>query len=79
MTLALRLLKNPDESFDWPGVDDEKDIRLLIKGLLEDENFEVATAKNSDEALKSITNKIPDLILLDIWLENSKLDGNLCW
>ena len=56
-------------------VDDEKDIRLLIKGLLEDENFEVATAKNSDEALKSITNKIPDLILLDIWLENSKLDG----
>ena len=56
-------------------VDDEKDIRFLIKGLLEDENFEVATAKNSDEALKSITNKIPDLILLDIWLENSKLDG----
>ena len=56
-------------------VDDEKDIRLLIKGLLEDENFEVTTAKNSDEALKSITNKIPDLILLDIWLENSKLDG----
>ena len=56
-------------------VDDEKDIRLLIKGLLEDENFEVAIAKNSDEALKLITNKIPDLILLDIWLENSKLDG----
>ena len=38
-------------------VDDEKDIRFLIKGLLEDENFEVATAKNSDEAIKSITNK----------------------
>ena len=56
-------------------VDDEEDIRLLIKGLLEDENFEVAVAKNSDEALNSITNKVPDIILLDIWLENSKLDG----
>ena len=56
-------------------VDDEKDIRLSIKGLLEDENYEVAMAKNSDEALSAISFKVPDLILLDIWLENSKLDG----
>ena len=56
-------------------VDDEKDIRLSVKGLLEDENYEVAVAKNSEEALKAISIKVPDLILLDIWLENSKLDG----
>tara|TARA_B100000686_G_scaffold229242_1_gene236633 strand:- start:5536 stop:6918 length:1383 start_codon:yes stop_codon:yes gene_type:complete len=56
-------------------VDDEVDIRLSISGLLEDENYEVALAKNSDEALKAISVKVPDLILLDIWLENSKLDG----
>ena len=56
-------------------VDDEKDIRLSITGLLEDENYEVRAVKNSDEALDAISKRLPDLILLDIWLENSKLDG----
>jgi len=56
-------------------VDDEKDIRLSITGLLEDENYDVRAVKNSDEALDAISERLPDLILLDIWLENSKLDG----
>jgi len=56
-------------------VDDEKDIRLSIAGLLEDENYEVRVAKNSDEALDAISERVPDLVLLDIWLENSTLDG----
>ena len=56
-------------------VDDEKDIRLSIAGLLEDENYEVRVAKNSDEALDAISKRVPDLVLLDIWMENSKLDG----
>ena len=56
-------------------VDDEKDIRLSIAGILEDENYEVSVAKNSDEALDAISLRVPDLVLLDIWLENSKLDG----
>ena len=56
-------------------VDDEKDIRLSIAGILEDENYEVSVAKNSDEALDAISARVPDLVLLDIWLENSKLDG----
>ena len=56
-------------------VDDEEDIRLSIAGLLEDENYEVRVAKNSDEALDAISKRVPDLVLLDIWLENSKLDG----
>ncbi|MDB9762614.1 sigma-54 dependent transcriptional regulator [Alphaproteobacteria bacterium] len=56
-------------------VDDEKDIRLSIAGILEDENYKVRVAKNSDEALDAISLSVPDLVLLDIWLENSKLDG----
>jgi len=56
-------------------VDDEEDIRLSIAGLLEDEGYEVRVAKNSDEALDAISKRVPDLILLDIWLENSSIDG----
>ena len=56
-------------------VDDEEDIRKSIAGLLEDENYQVRTVENSDQALDSISERVPDLILLDIWLENSKLDG----
>ncbi|HIG09334.1 MAG TPA: sigma-54-dependent Fis family transcriptional regulator [Alphaproteobacteria bacterium] len=56
-------------------VDDEEDIRLSITGLLEDEDYEVRVAKNSDEALDAISKRVPDLVLLDIWLENSSLDG----
>ncbi len=56
-------------------VDDEEDIRLSITGLLEDEDYEVRVAKNSDEALDAISKRVPDLVLLDIWLENSNLDG----
>ena len=56
-------------------VDDEEDIRVSIAGLLEDENYEVRVAKNSDEALDAISKRVPDLVLLDIWLENSSLDG----
>ena len=56
-------------------VDDEEDIRLSIAGLLKDEDYEVRVAKNSDEALDAISKRVPDLVLLDIWLENSNLDG----
>ena len=56
-------------------VDDEEDIRKSIAGLLEDENYQVRTVENSDQALDAISERVPDLILLDIWLENSKLDG----
>ena len=46
-------------------VDDEEDIRLSIAGLLEDEDYEVRVAKNSDEALDAILKRVPDLVLLD--------------
>ena len=56
-------------------IDDEEDIRNSIAGLLQDENYDVRTVENSDKALNAISERLPDLILIDIWLENSKLDG----
>ncbi len=56
-------------------VDDEADIRDLIAGILQDEGFETRLAHNSDAALAEVTQRRPSLIVLDIWLQGSKLDG----
>ena len=56
-------------------VDDEADIRDLVAGILDDEGFSTRTARDSDSALAEIANRRPNLVLLDIWLQGSKLDG----
>jgi two-component system nitrogen regulation response regulator NtrX len=56
-------------------VDDEADIRELISGILNDEGYDTRTAGNSDDALKEIDARRPSLLILDIWLQGSKLDG----
>lgn len=56
-------------------VDDEADIRDLISGILDDEGYETRTAKDSDSALTEIEARRPSLIILDIWLQGSRLDG----
>ena len=56
-------------------VDDETDIRELISGILEDEGHSTRLAKDSDETLKAIEERRPSLVILDIWLQGSKLDG----
>ncbi|MHC8509430.1 MAG: nitrogen assimilation response regulator NtrX [Rhodospirillales bacterium] len=56
-------------------VDDEADIRALTAGILEDEGYTTRTAENSEEALEEIADGEPSLVLLDIWLQDSKLDG----
>jgi len=56
-------------------IDDEEDICKLISDILQDDGFRCTSAKNSDEALEKITKAAPSLILLDIWLQNSNLDG----
>src|SRR5687768_14567357 len=56
-------------------VDDEADIRMLIAGVLGDEGFTTREAANSDEALTLLRQRCPSLIVLDIWLQNSPLDG----
>ncbi|MBT3401725.1 MAG: sigma-54-dependent Fis family transcriptional regulator, partial [Rhodospirillaceae bacterium] len=56
-------------------VDDEEDIRTLTSGLLEDEGFETRSASGSADALAAIEERLPSLVLLDIWLQGSELDG----
>ncbi|PZW51062.1 two-component system nitrogen regulation response regulator NtrX [Humitalea rosea] len=56
-------------------VDDEPDIRALIEGILGDEGYEVRTAHNSDSALAAFRARRPALVVLDIWLQGSRLDG----
>ncbi|MBG1231573.1 sigma-54-dependent transcriptional regulator [Aestuariivirga litoralis] len=56
-------------------IDDEADIRELIAGILQDEGFETRLAHNSDAALSEISQRKPSLVILDIWLQGSKLDG----
>ena len=56
-------------------VDDEADIRDLVSGILEDEGHRTRLARDSDEALKAIEDRRPHLVILDIWLQGSRLDG----
>jgi len=56
-------------------VDDEADIRELVSGILQDEGYATRTAPNSDDALASVVARRPNLVFLDIWLQNSRLDG----
>jgi two-component system nitrogen regulation response regulator NtrX len=56
-------------------VDDEADIRLLIAGILRDEGYHTRDAANSEGTLEAIRARRPTLVILDIWLQGSALDG----
>jgi len=56
-------------------VDDEEDIRELVAGILGDEGHETRTAHDADSALATISDRVPRLVFLDIWLQGSRLDG----
>ena len=56
-------------------VDDEQDIRELVAGVLEDEGYQARVAANSDDCLAALAERRPSLVLLDVWLKDSKLDG----
>ncbi|MEY4889147.1 MAG: hypothetical protein RIQ75_277 [Pseudomonadota bacterium] len=56
-------------------VDDEADIRDLVAGVLEDEGYTARTAADSDAALAAIADRRPSLVLLDVFLKGSRLDG----
>ena len=53
-------------------IDDEKDICEQISGLLNDNSYSTITAHNSDDALEKFKYYKPKLVILDIWLNNSK-------
>ncbi len=54
-------------------VDDEPDIRDVLKITLEAEKYEVIEAENGEEAIKIVSQKVPDLVLLDYKMP--KMDG----
>jgi two-component system nitrogen regulation response regulator NtrX len=55
--------------------DDERDIRELIGDILKDEGYAVRLASNSDECMAEINAEPPALMILDIWLKDSRMDG----
>ena len=56
-------------------VDDEKDIRELIGDILKDEGYTTRLAANSDDCMAEINAEAPSLMILDIWLKDSRMDG----
>jgi two-component system nitrogen regulation response regulator NtrX len=56
-------------------VDDEPDIRLLIEGILRDEGYDTRQAADSDGAIAAFRARRPSLVVLDVWLQGSRLDG----
>lgn len=56
-------------------IDDETDIRDIISDILKDEGFVSRSAASSEQAFKAISEKTPNAIILDIWLQGSDLDG----
>ncbi len=56
-------------------VDDERDIRELISDILKDEGYATRLAANSDDCMAEINSEPPALMILDIWLKDSRMDG----
>lgn len=56
-------------------VDDERDICDLVAGVMEDEGYSPRIAMDSDAALEAIRARRPSLVLVDVWLQGSRLDG----
>ena len=56
-------------------VDDEEDIRDLVAGVLSDDGYETRTAATAESALEAFDERLPSLVLLDVWLRGSSMDG----
>ncbi|MSP29946.1 MAG: sigma-54-dependent Fis family transcriptional regulator [Acetobacteraceae bacterium] len=56
-------------------VDDEPDIRMLIEEILRDEGYETRQAADADAAIAAFQMRRPSMVVLDIWLQGSRLDG----
>ncbi|ERL98247.1 response regulator with CheY-like receiver, AAA-type ATPase, and DNA-binding domains [Rhodobacteraceae bacterium HIMB11] len=56
-------------------VDDERDIRELISEILIDEGYTTRLAGTSEDAMHEVTSQPPGLMILDIWLKDSDMDG----
>ncbi len=56
-------------------IDDNPDIRSLVSSILQEQNFDVRTAANYDQATFEINKKLPDLAIIDIKLDRTDKDG----
>ena len=56
-------------------IDDEADIRELVSGILSDEGHQTRVARDADEALDAVRQRRPTLVILDVWLQGSRIDG----
>lgn len=62
-------------AFDILVVDDERDIRELISGILSDEGYSCRVASDGVQALEEIKKRQPNLVILDVWLGDGERDG----
>jgi len=62
-------------SFEILVVEDEDDIRNLIAGILSDDGYPVREANGSAQALSEFKSRKPSLIIMDVWLKGSDMDG----
>jgi two-component system, NtrC family, nitrogen regulation response regulator NtrX len=56
-------------------IDDEADIREHVSGILADDGHQVRDARDGEEALEAMRHRKPALVILDIWLQGSRIDG----
>lgn len=68
-------MRDRNLSHDILIVDDEVDICLLIEGILNDEGLKTRKASSAEKALAEIAARRPNLVILDIWLQGSNMDG----
>lgn len=62
-------------AYDILIVDDEADIRDVISDLLQDEGYTTRVAEDGEKAIAQVKQRKPHLVILDIWLGNSRFDG----
>jgi len=62
-------------SFEILVVEDEDDIRSLIAGILSDDGYPVREANGSAQALSEFKSRKPSLVIMDVWLKGSDMDG----
>ena len=56
-------------------IDDNPDIRSIVRNILVEQNYIVRTAANYDQAVFEINKKLPDLAIVDIKLDKVDKDG----
>ena len=54
-------------------IDDEPDIRETVRDILEDEGYLVSVAENAEDGRRQLRERLPDLVLLGIWMPD--VDG----